>query len=463
MSLRSIPSVSSILQNPVIKSLVKEHSISQEYVTLEIRAYLEHIRVGLKAQETDILSENQLIKQLELHILELVSNRIVPLINATGIVLHTNLGRALLPKSAETHLLQTACKYSNLEYNLSTGERGSRHDILEKIITMLTGAEAAMIVNNNASAVFLILREFAAGKEVVVSRGEIVEIGGSFRISDIMLESGAILREIGTSNRTHMYDYEKVINENTAMLLKVHKSNFAINGFTKSVTTQELVKLAHNHDLLVYEDLGSGVLYDLKKHGIGKEPSVKEVVSTNIDLVSFSGDKLLGGPQAGIIVGKRSFISRLKKNPLARVLRVDKLTIAALESTFQLYLDEDRLIKELPTLRDILISQDLIYEKALKLYSLLLNEAKSWCTITQDVSEIGGGTMPEVELPTYVLAFKSNAFEPHHLQRRLRLYKPAIIARIKQDSLIFDLRTIQEDEILIVADAVNQLVNRLDP
>lgn len=278
MILRSIPSVASILNNPIIKNIAKNHAVSSDYITILIKKYLEEVRSEIVSGQLTSISEDQLLNDFVDYIWKRLKPKMVPVVNATGVVLHTNLGRSVLPNEVNQHLTKIAGRYSNLEYNLETGNRGSRHDIVEQIITTLTGAEAALVVNNNASAVFLILKAIASGKEVVVSRGEIVEIGGSFRISDIMKESGAVLNEVGTTNRTYTYDYERAINENTAMLLKVHKSNFVMNGYTHSVMTEDLVMLGQKHHIPVYEDLGSGVLYDLKKHNIGNEPFIKEIV-----------------------------------------------------------------------------------------------------------------------------------------------------------------------------------------
>ena len=280
-------------------------------------------------------------------------------INATGTILHTNLGRARLSEQAVEHVAKIASQYSNLEYKLEEGERGSRHSHVEDLIKRITGAEAAMVVNNNAAAVYFILRAFTSNKEVIVSRGQLVEIGGSFRISSIMEESGAKLIEVGTTNKTHLYDYESAINEETRMILKVHTSNFKIHGFTESVETKELVDLANRHEQVIfYEDLGSGVLYDFRQHGIGDEPVVGEVLKMGADLVSFSGDKLLGGPQAGIIAGNKDLIDKLKKHQLARVLRVDKMTLAALEGTLMDYLKGKDELNKVPVIRDLLQSKD---------------------------------------------------------------------------------------------------------
>jgi L-seryl-tRNA(Ser) seleniumtransferase len=378
-------------------------------------------------------------------------------INATGTILHTNLGRARLSQDAIEHINMIAGNYSNLEYRIEEGKRGSRHDIIEAVIKEVTGAEAAMVVNNNAAAVYLILRALAKNKEVVVSRGQLVEIGGSFRISSIMEESGAKLVEVGTTNKTHLYDYEDAINEDTRMIMKVHTSNFKTMGFTQSVSTEELIGLSSKHPgIIFYEDLGSGVLYDMKKHGIGEEPVVSEVLTQGADIVSFSGDKLLGGPQAGIIAGKKKYIDILKKHQLARVLRVDKLTFAALEATLVAYLKGKHKMNEIPTIRDLLVEPAEIKGKAENFISSLSNTAYK-LNLEQDVSQVGGGTMPEVELPTFVVSIKHTYKNAEALSQELRLSSTSIITRVKQDKVILDFRTLQDEEIKEIVQALHLL------
>ena len=375
-------------------------------------------------------------------------------INATGTILHTNLGRARLSEQAVEHVAKIASQYSNLEYKLEEGERGSRHSHVEDLIKRITGAEAAMVVNNNAAAVYFILRAFTSNKEVIVSRGQLVEIGGSFRISSIMEESGAKLIEVGTTNKTHLYDYERAINEETRMILKVHTSNFKIQGFTESVETKELVDLANQHEQVIfYEDLGSGVLYDFRQHGIGDEPVVGEVLKMGADLVSFSGDKLLGGPQAGIIAGNKDLIDKLKKHQLARVLRVDKMTLAALEGTLMHYLKGKDELNKVPVIRDLLQSKDELKLRSERFKGKLNNTCDSYhINIIEGTSQVGGGTMPEVLLPTFVVVLKHNVISAENLAKILRTHDtPAIIVRIQRDEILLDLRTvnIEEEEIII--------------
>lgn len=376
-------------------------------------------------------------------------------INGTGTILHTNLGRAKLSEAATKQVVQTAQNYSNLEFNIEAGKRGSRHDIIEETIKKITGAEAAMVVNNNAAAVYLILRALAKDKEVIVSRGQLVEIGGSFRVSSIMEESGAKLVEIGTTNKTHLYDYQNALSEETAMFLKVHTSNFKTIGFTAEVETEALVELKKKYeDVIFYEDLGSGALYDFRQHGIGDEPVVSNVLKMGVDLVSFSGDKLLGGPQAGIIAGKKELIEKLKRHQLARVLRVDKMTLAALEGTLKAY-ENETAVKEIPTVRDILASKESIERKALHFIDKFQKTTSIFSvTLVDEMSQIGGGTMPTEEIATKAVALSSFKISASELAEKLRLSKPAIISRLKDDQVLLDFRTISEEEIELVVSAL---------
>ncbi len=368
-----------------------------------------------------------------------------PLVNATGVVLHTNLGRARLSEAALSHMMAVARSYSTLEYNLEKGERGSRHSIAEKWICEATGAEAAMVVNNNAAAVFLVLSALAKEREVIVSRGELVEIGGSFRVSSIMEESGAKLKEIGTTNKTHASDYEQAITDETAMLMKVHRSNFAMIGFTAEVAREEISVIAKENDVIFYEDLGSGALFDYRKHGIGEEPTVQETLEAGADLVSFSGDKLLGGPQAGMIAGRKDLIDHLKKNQLARVLRVDKFTLAALEATLRQHIFEET--NDIPAIRDITKNAEEIKKRAKGLQNKLLIKSAFFDTeVIPGTSQVGGGTMPAVELETYLLSIRSKPDSASELEQKLRNRSIPIIARIKDEKILIDLRTVSEDE-----------------
>jgi len=329
-------------------------------------------------------------------------------INATGVVVHTNLGRSVLPAEAMAWINRVGSGYSNLEFDLDTGKRGSRYSLVEELLCELTGAEAGLVVNNNAAAVLLCLDTLAKGREVIVSRGQLVEIGGSFRIPDVMTRSGASLVEVGATNRTHLRDYEGAITSETAMLLKVHTSNYRLIGFSSEVPLTEMVELAERYQLPVMEDLGSGSLLDLSRFGLMKEPTVGEVVKAGADVVTFSGDKLLGGPQAGIIVGKKKYIEKIQKNPMLRAMRIDKMTLAALEVTFMEYLDEERALQDIPVMRMLTEPVDTIKRRAKKILTALRKAAadKAVFEMLPDQSRAGGGSLPEADFPTYVVSIR---------------------------------------------------------
>lgn len=463
--LRSLPPVHELQKDTRFIQIVTELGLETEYVTEIIKQTLDSIR-------DEILNESwngsepgtarfldEFFRRAESMVKKKISYTLKRVINATGTILHTNLGRARLSDRAAAHVAEAAQHYTNLEYKIEEGERGSRHSHVEALIKEITSAEAAMVVNNNAAAVYLILRALAYEKEVIVSRGQLVEIGGSFRISSIMEESGAKLIEVGTTNKTHIYDYENAISDQTAMLLKVHTSNFKTIGFTKSVDTHELVSLAQKHQhVIFYEDLGSGVLYDFQKHRIGDEPVVGEVLRTGADIVSFSGDKLLGGPQAGIIAGKKTLIDKLKKHQLARVLRVDKMTLAALEGTLIDYVKGGTELRNIPTIRDLLISPEEIQTKVLRFVEQISQSFQR--KIIEGTSQVGGGTMPDVELPTYVVTLKHPDYTAEQLARKLRTeHTPAIIVRIQNEEIQLDLRTVTEDEEELILSALQKVAN----
>jgi len=385
-----------------------------------------------------------------------------PVINATGVVLHTNLGRALLSPLALERLAAVAAAYSNLELDLQTKERGSRYHHVEALLQRLTGAEDALLVNNNAAAVLLALETVAHGKEVIVSRGELIEIGGEFRIPDIMLRSGAVLREVGTTNRTHLKDYAEAIGPNSALLLKVHTSNYRVVGFTAEVSSRELAELGRERGIPVMEDLGSGSLIDLRPHGFPYEPTVPEVVASGVDLVSFSGDKLLGGPQAGIIVGKRAFVSRLKKNPWNRALRIDKLTVAALEATLYAY-DAGQALQTIPTLRLLTEPVIPVRRRAKRVLSRLSPGARARLNaqVIDDLAQVGGGALPTVELPTVAIRLGATAEMARALDQTLRLGNPPVVGRLVDDRLLLDCRTVLPAQVITLAKAVTAAAARV--
>lgn len=449
--LRSLPAVHKLIGHERMQMFAAQHGVSHELQVSAAQQTIEDWRARIQSGMDHLTVKQQLedrvVDSVIMRLKKWLQPQLGKVINGTGIVLHTNLGRAVLSEAAIQQLQEVASSYCNLEYDIAAGERGSRHQHVEELICRLTGAEAAVVVNNNAAAVFLVLRELAQNKEVIVSRGQLVEIGGSFRISEIMAESGCRLIEVGTTNKTHIYDYERALTEETALLLKVHTSNFKTLGFTSEVSIKEMSELAMKKGIPLYEDLGSGVLYDLRSHGIGDEPVVSEVLKAGADLVSFSGDKLLGGPQAGIIAGKKQWIERLKQNQLMRILRLDKLNLAALEAVLRQYLMPARAVQEIPTLKALTLPLSEIRVKAerfaAKVDMLPLLDVR----LTEDSSEAGGGTLPGVSLPTVVASIHIDGISAQHLAQKLRGQTPPIITRIAADVVKIDFRTILEDDL----------------
>lgn len=383
------------------------------------------------------------------YVLQYHQPKFIQVINATGVIIHTNLGRSLLPATIVDTFLTISRRYSNLEYNLVSGQRGSRYDHVDSLLCELTGAEASLVVNNNAAAVLLCLETLARDREVIVSRGQLIEIGGSFRIPDIMARSGARLVEVGTTNRTHLQDYRQALSTHTGLLLKVHCSNYRIIGFTHEVSSSELVQLGKEQTLPVMEDLGSGCLVDLSKFGLTKEPTVQDTVRAGVDIVTFSGDKLLGGPQAGIIIGKTHYINKIKQNPLNRALRIDKFTLAGLESVLRLYLDEAQAVREIPTLAMISQTAEQVKRRADELLQRLTRACASdcHCEVVLVHSRVGGGAMPEQSLPSWAVALQPSSMKISELERRLRRVQPPVIGRMEDDCLLLDMRTVAEDEL----------------
>ena len=367
-------------------------------------------------------------------------------INVTGTLLHTNLCRAPLCSAALQAVTEVAQGYSNLEYDLAAGQRGKRFTHIEELVCRLTGGEAATVVNNNAGAVMLALAALAGGRSALVSRGELIEIGGSFRIPDIMAASGVALVEVGTTNKTHLKDYRDAIDARTALILKVHTSNYRILGFTEAVSGEALAGLAGEHGIPVLEDLGSGLLLDLTAYGLPKEPTVREALQTGIDLVTFSGDKLLGGPQAGIIVGRREVINRLRKHPMARALRIDKLTLAALEATLRLYLDPHKALAEIPALRMLAISTEELGQRCDRLLARLQKQLGDAAGLSIEAASatVGGGALPLAELPGRVIALAPRDISLNQLTSRLRQGEPPVVGRVQDDRFLIDPRTLNE-------------------
>lgn len=455
--LRKISAVDEVLQLEEISVLIETYP--REVVVEVVRTVLDELRKtileskNLKELEKLDLSPVKLVPLITKLVQSRMSSHLKRVINATGVVIHTNLGRSILPFEAVDAITNVADNYSNLEFNLQTGERGSRHEHVEELLIFLTGAEAAMVVNNNAGAVLLSLSTLAKNREVVVSRGELVEIGGSFRIPDVMRQSGATLKEVGTTNKTYLEDYERAITPETALLLKVHTSNFRVVGFTASVDLKDLVALSKKHNLLVMEDLGSGVFVDLSRYGLSYEPTVGDSVKTGADIITFSGDKLLGGPQAGIIIGKKEIIDSMKKHPLARALRVDKLTLAGLEATLRLYFDPDKVVEKIPTLSMILAPLSELKDKARRLKEKIEEKIGDSfeVKVEEDISRVGGGALPLEELQTIVVSVTSKKFSCQELERKLREGDLPVIVRVKDDKVLLDVRTIQPEELVEVA------------
>lgn len=450
-----LPSVDEILKSD--KGLQWQESFPRRYVLRAIREIIEGKRQAILRDELKEISMESMFPDIQDRIERLSAFSLKPVINATGVVIHTNLGRSVLSEDVLENVKKVACGYSNLEYDLDKGERGKRYSHIQRLLNEITGAESSLIVNNNAAAVFVCLTALAKGKEVIVSRGELVEIGGSFRVPDVMSSSGATLREVGTTNKTHLHDYEKTINENTALLLKVHQSNFRTIGFTKQVGIEDLVTLGRKHNIPVMFDLGSGCLIDLKPYGVHIEPTVQEVVKSGCDIVTFSGDKLLGGPQGGVIVGKTELIEKIVKSPLMRAVRIDKLTLSVFEAVLMHYLDEEKARKEIPTLKMLLQDVGEIKDRAKRIALRLRREIKENIAnidVIADSSQSGGGALPEIEFKTYVVAIKPKKLSVNKFEERLRHGNPPIIARIKEDALIIDARTVRDKETKVLVKGV---------
>ncbi|MDD4237670.1 MAG: L-seryl-tRNA(Sec) selenium transferase [Desulfotomaculaceae bacterium] len=458
--LRLLPSVDEVLRYEQVNEALDSHPRS--VVVGAIREALAQERVSILSGNTMAAVEGgkpACLERIVFKTIAAVKSSARPylrrVINATGVVLHTNLGRAPLAKQARQAVNDVVANYSNLELDLETGRRGSRYAPLEKLLTTLTGAEAALVVNNNAAAVLLALSTMARGQEVIVSRGQLVEIGGSFRIPEVMAQSGAQLVEVGATNKTYPDDYRRVINQNTALLLHVHTSNYRIVGFTREITVGELVEVGREYNLPVVSDLGSGFLIDLSRYGLPWEPTVQETVGAGTDIVTFSGDKLLGGAQAGIIIGKRTYIDRMKKNPLTRAIRIDKMTVAALEVTLRLYLDEEQALVEVPTLKMLTVPMSQLQQKASELAALLREVAGSRALVQleESLSAVGGGAMPTAALPTAVVVIQPGKSSASELQEALRRGEPAVMGRVQEDKLLLDVRTIADGEFQLLAGA----------
>ena len=458
--LRSIPKVDEFL------SWVSHHDAPVRVIKKVVRELLEDVRgtilSGQECSSVD-LAKQQLLSRFDRRLYLIMKANFRPVINGTGVVVHTNMGRSLLPDIAMENIQAAGARYSNLEFDLATGKRGSRYSLVEELLCELTGAEAGLVVNNNAAAVLLCLDTLAKNKEAIVSRGQLVEIGGSFRIPDVMEKSGASLVEVGATNRTHLRDYETAITDDTAMLLKVHTSNFRMIGFTKEVPLAELVELAERRGLVVMDDLGSGSLVDMSKFGLEKEPTVQEAVAAGVDVVTFSGDKLLGGPQAGLIVGSTEVIEQIKKNPLNRALRIDKFTLAALESIFRLYMDERVAVASIPTLAMLSSSHTDIKRRVSRVVRRLrkLIAVESCMISSMDVqSQVGGGALPEQGLLSRAVALQPHFCSVNQLEKRLRENTIPVIGRVMDNTFILDMRTVADKDVVQLVEAIVDALSR---
>ncbi len=438
---------------PQVDLVLKQQCLKDESVALctpAARHVLDNLRSEILAET---VCEVPPVEKIAAEVHKIVVKKMRPnlrhVVNATGVVLHTNMGRALMSKEAAKAAYDVAMHYSNLEFDVESGTRGSRYTHVEQLLQQLTGAEAALVVNNNAAAVMLILSEIAGGKQVVVSRGELVEIGGSFRVPDVMEHSGAKLCEVGTTNKTHLHDYEHAICEETAALMRVHTSNYKIVGFTQSVPLNELAQLGQKHGLVVIDDLGSGAVSDLSQLGIS-EPHISQSVQSGADIISFSGDKLFGGPQAGIIIGKKIYIERLKKSQLLRALRVDKMCLAALEVTLRQYIQEKDVHSVLPVLRMISEQPHELMLRAKALHKAL-SDMGIPCKIVNTQNEVGGGSAPAVYTPSYAVAVLPEKLSPNALEKALREGDTPVIGRINEGKYLLDVRTVAEHEVATIA------------
>ena len=454
--LSQIPAINKILLLDEVKSLIQEYS--EVGVKSAIKNYIDEIKQEILNEELhEVPSLENIVEVVTQIVKSEDKNSLRRVINATGTILHTNLGRSLLSQKIKENIESVAFNYSNLEFDIDNKKRGSRYVHLIDIIKKLTGAEDVLVVNNNAAAVLLTLNTLVKDKEIVVSRGELVEIGGAFRIPEIIKLSGGTPVEVGTTNKTHLKDYENAITDNTGALLKVHTSNYKIVGFTKEVSNEEISYLARENELVSINDLGSGQFVDFSRFGLPYEPTVKEVLDSGIDIVTFSGDKLLGGPQAGIIVGKKEYIEQMKKNQLTRALRVDKMTLAALEATLKLYLDEKEALEHIPTLHMISLSKERLFAKA-GVLKTRLSDLDFKITVAEDKAEVGGGSYPASYLDSVVVKLEHPRLSATDIERRLLEVEIPIITRIKDNELIFDMRTLRTREFDLVKQALIEVV-----
>lgn len=448
--LSQLPKVDRILQEERLK--VWKESLHSDYIKETVQDVIDQIRQGLldgSLQDERLVRYDQILKQIDHALSQRVQASLKSVINATGTVLHTNLGRAPLSQSVIDAITDLGPSYSNLEYDLEEGKRGSRYVHLKDVLIQITGAEDALVVNNNAAAVLLMLSALTEKQEVVISRGELVEIGGAFRIPDVITRGGAILHEVGATNKTHLRDYQKAINSQTAALLRVHTSNYQLVGFTDKVSDAELVALAHEQGILALNDLGSGLFMDMQAFGLPYEPTVQEAIQAGYDVVTFSGDKLLGGPQAGIIVGKKELLNKMRSHPLTRALRTDKLTLAALEVTMRQYLNPEKALASIPVLQMISQTKEDLQQKAQAMVEAIEALGKGWAAKqVAGLSQIGGGSYPGTTLDTALVEIRHETYPAARIESYLRRLERPVIARIQQDHVQFDVRTLSQSEVI---------------
>jgi L-seryl-tRNA(Ser) seleniumtransferase len=454
---RSLPSVHDVLEAPPVRALAADHA--HELLVAAVRAELADLRRRLRqgeAPDGDVAAL-AVAARVAARLGRELRPKLRPVINATGIVLHTNLGRAPVAEEAARAAYEAARGYLNLELDLDTGKRSSRQNAIREWVCRLTGAESATAVNNNAAATVIVLRALCQGKEVVVSRGQLIEIGGSFRIPEIMAVSGAVLREVGTTNITRLADYERAVGPATGALMQVHSSNYRISGFTKSVALADLAALGKKHGLPVLDDVGSGALLDFERFGFHGEPVARRSIAAGADLVLFSGDKLLGGPQAGIIAGRKEHIQRIEKDPLMRAFRLDKMTLAALEATLRLYLNEEQALRAVPGLRMLGTPPDELRRRAEALAERLRQvEGVAGVRVGEDVAYVGGGSLPDQAMPTWVVEVEAAGCSDAELARRLRLGVPAVLGRLRDGKVVLDVRTVFPEQEAALVEAVRQ-------
>ncbi|MCX8037029.1 MAG: L-seryl-tRNA(Sec) selenium transferase [Candidatus Sumerlaeia bacterium] len=448
---RHLASVAALLEEPAVRQRVAAHSypLVLDAIHAALDGFRQRLRPGDRAP-----SLSEILEQIDVQLAAIERDRLRPVVNATGIILHTGLGRAVLPQRAVDALagLNRCC---NLQIDLETGLRGKRNARVEQLLCKLTGAEAAHVVNNNAAATFLILAALCKGREVIISRGQLIEIGGSFRLPDCIHQSGAIMVEVGTTNKTHLRDYRAALNENTGMILRVHPSNYRIVGFTQDVPIADLAGLKKERQVIVVDDLGCGALINLEKFGLPKEPTVSDSIAAGADLACFSGDKMIGGPQAGIIVGRKDLIAQLKKHPLSRMLRVGKMTALVLEQTLRLFLEPESLPQTNPTLRMLTTPLDVLRQKAETLLARLAKEKMALeLRAVRSESATGGGSLPDVPIASWAIGVRSPTLSPDEVSRRLRRHEPPIIAYIKENEVLLDMRTLLDGEEEHVYDAL---------